>query len=339
MNIQQAKEIPIIDYLKSLGHNPQKIMGKNHWFLSPLRNEKTPSFKVDTHSNLFYDFGIGYGGTIIDFGIKYHSITVSDFLKKLNDNFSFWQQKIVNNNRSEIVKLDGPTDIGSYEPKILETYKTKDIGNNKAITDYINSRKISDQTAQKFLCEIYYQISGKNYFGVGFKNDSDGYEIRNKYFKGCIGKKDITHFKNGCKTVNIFEGVFDFLSWMQMENSCQDSTDFIVLNSLALLPRTEPLLHEYKNTHFYFDNDDAGINAGIHLKEILPKAVDHRMEYIFHKDLNEFFTESYCKDMAKLDRTLHSKPCFRYTQTVLPLAGSFHFVHKTNTNGQKKTYT
>jgi hypothetical protein len=55
MNSQQAKEIPIIDYLNSLGHNPEKIMGKNYWFLSPLRNEKTPSFKVYIHSNLFYD--------------------------------------------------------------------------------------------------------------------------------------------------------------------------------------------------------------------------------------------------------------------------------------------
>lgn len=301
MNIQQVKEISIIDYLNSLGYNPQKIMNKNYWFLSPLRNEKTPSFKVDIHSNLFYDFGIGYGGTIIDFEIKYYSITVSDFLKKLNDNFSFWQQKIVNNNSRGTVKLDSPKDISPYklknlefyEPKNLETYKTKNIGNNKAITDYINSRKINNQIAQKFLCEIYYQISGKNYFGVGFKNDSSGYELRNKYFKGCLGKKDISHFKNGSKTVTLFEGVFDFLSWVQMEDSCQDSADIIVLNSLALLPGTAPLLHKYEDIHFYFDNDEAGINAGIHLKETIPKAIDHRMEYIFYKDLNEYFTESY----------------------------------------------
>jgi DNA primase len=314
MNIQQAKEISIIDYLNYLGYNPQKIMGKNYWFLSPLRNEKTPSFKVDIHSNLFYDFGIGYGGTIIDFGIKYYSITVSDFLNKLNDNFSFWQQKIVNNNRRKIIKIDSPKNIGSYEPKNLENYKITNIGNNKAITDYINSRKINDQTAQRFLCEIYHQISGKYYFGVGFKNDSNGYEIRNKYFKGCIGKKNITHFKNGCKTVKIFEGVFDFLSWVQLKESCQDSTDIIVLNSLALLPGTEPLLHEYETIHFYFDNDEAGINAGIHLKEIILKAIDHRKEYFFYKDLNEYLQNLKAKEVAKLfNRTLHSKPCFRYT--------------------------
>ena len=112
-----------------------------------------------------------------------------------------------------------------------------------------------------------------------------------------------------------------------MENSCQDSTDIIVLNSLALLPGTEPLLHKYEAIHFYFDNDEAGINAGIHLKKVIPKAIDHRVEYLFYKDLNEFFTEAYSIDVAKLNRTLHSKPCFRYTQTVLPLAGGIHFVH------------
>ncbi len=89
-----------------------------------------------------------------------------------------------------------------------------------------------------------------------------------------------------------------------MKNSCQDSTDIIVLNSLALLPGTEPLLHNYEIIHFYIHNDEAGINAGIHLKEAIPKAIDHRMEYLFYKDLNEFFTEYYCKDVAKLNRTL-----------------------------------
>lgn len=313
MNIQQAKEILIIDYLNSLGYNPQKIMGKNYWFLSPFRNEKTPSFKVDVHSNLFYDFGMGYGGTIIDFGIKYYSITVSDFLKKLDDNFSFRKQKLVNNNREELIKIDNLNDIGFYQSKNLETYKTKNIGNNQAITDYIQSRKIKIQIAQKFLCEIYYQISGKHYFGVGFKNGSDGYEIRNKYFKGCIGKKDITHFITGSNSVNIFEGFFDFLSWMQLNNYCQNNTDTIVLNSLALVEKARPLLQKYNSVNLYFDNDEAGINAGIHLKETIPKAIDHRKEYIFYKDLNEYITESCAKDVAKLNRTLHSKPCFRYT--------------------------
>jgi len=327
MNIQQAKEISIIDYLNYLRYFPQKITGKNYWFLSPLRNEKTPSFKVDIHSNLFYDFGIGYGGTIIDFGIKFYNITVSDFLKKLNDNFSFWQRKSADNYFEKKIGSNDSNHLDSCKPTNLETYKTKNIGNNQAITDYTQSRKIEIQIAQKFLCEIYYQISGKHYFGLGFKNNSGGYEIRNKYFKGCIGKKDITHFITGSDSVNIFEGFFDFLSWVQLNNYCQNNTDAIVLNSLALLEKARPLLQKYNSVNLYFDNDEAGINAGTHLKETIPKAIDHRKEYIFYKDLNEYFTESCGEDVAKLKRTLHSKPCFRYTQTDLLLAEGIHFVH------------
>ena len=76
-----------------------------------------------------------------------------------------------------------------------------------------------------------------------------------------------------------------------MKDFCQDNTDIIVLNSLALLPGTKALLHKYEAIHFYFDNDEAGINAGFHLKEKIPKAIDHRMEYIFYKDLKEYFIE------------------------------------------------
>lgn len=284
MNIRQAKEISIIDYLNHLKISPSKINGVNYWYISPFREEKTPSFKVNTNTNLFYDFGIGYGGTIIDFGIKYHDNTVSEFLKHLESNFFFWQQKSTNISFKKKIKTDDSKNIDSYETKNIENYKTKKIGNNQAITDYILSRRIEIEIAQKFLCEIYYQISEKHYFGVGFKNDSNGHEIRNKYFKGCIGKKDITYYKSGTKALNIFEGFFDFLSWMQLNNSCQNNTDIIVLNSLSLLRRIEPTLVGYESVHFYFDNDEAGINAGIRLLEINPEVIDHRTEYIPFKD-------------------------------------------------------
>jgi hypothetical protein len=35
------------------------------WYLSPFRNEATPSFKVNQSANLWYDFGEGKGGTVI----------------------------------------------------------------------------------------------------------------------------------------------------------------------------------------------------------------------------------------------------------------------------------
>jgi len=42
---------------------------------------------------------------------------------------------------------------------------------------------------KRYLEEIYYKIDPKNYFGLSFKNNSGGYEVRNRYFKGSSNRK------------------------------------------------------------------------------------------------------------------------------------------------------
>jgi len=63
----EAKQIDLVDYLAALGHRPQKIRNKDYWYHSPLRDEKTASFKVNRSLNVWYDHGIGKGGNLIDF--------------------------------------------------------------------------------------------------------------------------------------------------------------------------------------------------------------------------------------------------------------------------------
>ena len=57
MNIEDVKQIPIADYLHSLGYSPVKQQGNGLWYKSPLREEHEASFKVNTDRNLWYDFG------------------------------------------------------------------------------------------------------------------------------------------------------------------------------------------------------------------------------------------------------------------------------------------
>ena len=69
MNIQEAKQIKIADYLQSLGYSPVKQQGNCLWYKSPFRqeteasfkvntdrNECTPSFRVNVAKQLWYDF-------------------------------------------------------------------------------------------------------------------------------------------------------------------------------------------------------------------------------------------------------------------------------------------
>jgi hypothetical protein len=49
-----SKQLDPVDYLASLGHQPQKVRNQDYWYLSSLKEEKTPSFKVDRRLNLWY---------------------------------------------------------------------------------------------------------------------------------------------------------------------------------------------------------------------------------------------------------------------------------------------
>lgn len=52
MNIEEAKGIPLEEYLRHMGFTPVKQHGDSIWYCSPFRQEKTPSFKVSESHNL-----------------------------------------------------------------------------------------------------------------------------------------------------------------------------------------------------------------------------------------------------------------------------------------------
>src|SRR3954471_9650630 len=89
LSIEEAKEMDMVNYLSVLGHEPSKIRRNDYWYLSPLRNEKTPSFKVNRRLNRWYDHGLGKGGNLIDFAVLYHNCTVGEFLREVTGHFSF----------------------------------------------------------------------------------------------------------------------------------------------------------------------------------------------------------------------------------------------------------
>ena len=101
MNIQEAKQIRIADYLQSLGYTPVKQQGNSLWYKSPFRQETEASFKVNTELNQWSDYGLGRGGNIIALAEElYASDYVPYLLNKIAEqaphirpvSFSFRQQ-------------------------------------------------------------------------------------------------------------------------------------------------------------------------------------------------------------------------------------------------------
>lgn len=272
MNVSQAKQVPVEQVLYRMGVSPIKNSGFDVWYKSPFREEKTPSFKVNTKINRWYDHGEGFGGNTIDLVIKKSGCTVSEALQYLKDFdvfFSFQQQQIIEENTKK-----------EYEFLLVKNVE------HKALTDYLQSRKILNAFSE--LKEVHYRINDKNYFGIGFQNNSNGFEIRSKYAKMCLGKKDITTILNSSITLRVFEGFFDFLSWKQIEN---ELSDYMILNSINLLKKNIRVFTEYEKIELFLDNDLQGDKATELIKNQFKNVIDCRSLYKCHKDLNEFLTQ------------------------------------------------
>jgi DNA primase len=61
--VEEVKNTDIVDYLSSLGFKPKKITRNDYWYLSPFRDERSPSFKVNRDINRWYDFGVAKAET------------------------------------------------------------------------------------------------------------------------------------------------------------------------------------------------------------------------------------------------------------------------------------
>lgn len=271
MTIQEIKAIPISDFLTSNGYEPVNKKGFKWWYLSPLHTEQTASFKVDLTKNVWYDFGLGKGGNILDLTMElYHTQNISEVMRIMN--------------HSVIIPIQQPIGIRTEEKAAFESVVVKKL-EHPALLQYLSGRGIDSVRAKSQCVEIHYKNGDKNYFAIGFKNDADGYELRNPYFKGCIAPKAITTISNHEATCHVFEGFIDYLSYLILHAEC----DAVVLNSIVNIPCALPILNKYSQICCHLDNDTAGRIATRQIMEVLgAKCTDASNEYGEHKDLNEY---------------------------------------------------
>lgn len=265
MNISDNKTIT--DFLQELGHQPTSVKGNNWWYLSPLRNEHTASFKVDVNKNVWYDFGLGKGGNLrtlvrILFHDSNHELSSFHFSETKNSKTKRPEENCVTFSDITIMELT-----------------------NLSLLNYLKRRGISETIAAKYCKEIHYTYCGKRYYAVGFANRCGGFEIRNAYFKGCISPKDISIITHDGDCCHVFEGFIDFLSYVKLHCDC----DAVVLNSVINVTKALNVLNKYQKVYCHLDNDEAGRNATMQIKRTcVSDVVDASSEYAESKDINEF---------------------------------------------------
>lgn len=77
------ESVDILEYISQFAEFEEK--NGEYWALSPLKEEETPSFSVNTEMNRFYDFSSGKGGNILSFIKSYYKCgdsRAADILRK-----------------------------------------------------------------------------------------------------------------------------------------------------------------------------------------------------------------------------------------------------------------
>lgn len=280
MNCQHIKEIVTIrEVLASFNRFPARENNRCAFYFALDRDEKIPSLSVDFIKNKAFDFGNGKSYDVISIVQQIKKCNVSDALKYLKK-FNFYSAE------------------SCQSPAVSKgkSYQIEKVGDIKhpALIQYLKSRKVLEQN--DLLREIHYLLNDKKCFGLGFANNSGGFEIRNKFSKICLGQKDVTLIRNEitAKTeIVVFEGFMDYLTYRNITASEDLAADHLILNSTAMLFKAFDILKTYHKISLFLDNDPNGRATKGIIAEKFDNVEDCSLIYSEYKDLNEWFCNRY----------------------------------------------
>ena len=316
--IPYSNRISIRDFLAWRGIQPKYERNGYGMYLSPLREERTPSFKVDYVRNLWYDFGLGEGGTLLTLVMRLERCDRYAAIRILSSGEI--RQAESTSLSSGIYERPA---VGGVSPvlrpaavpalRILSDASLR----HPALVGYLASRGIVPPVAAAFCREVRYEINGRAFFAVGFRNDAGGWELRSERFKGGSSPKHITTLDNGSDTAMAFEGFMDFLAYLSLKHPERLRIDAAVLNSVVNLPKAIPFLSRHPVIHAFFDNDEAGRKTTSDLIRLCPRSevIDQSSFYSGHKDVNDYLI-ARIKDRTQKPSTQKNAPETKAVQTL-----------------------
>jgi hypothetical protein len=280
--LDEIRDMDIMSFLAEYGYKPVKENDHKAWYLSPIREgESKPSFYVIIGSNRWVDMGLdGRSHSIIDLVCSMESVDVRGAINILKS-------------KSGIKKFEHK-EI-SKEP-LISVIDTKPV-ENSYLKEYLTERCISkkhwglvEECKFKFKQkELKEGEADKTYFAIGFKNDSGGYELRNKFQKLATSPKDVTTITGTINELSIFEGFFDYLSALEYFGSIMG--DVIILNGLGMLYRIKYKLSGYGVIHSYLDQGNAADKFTDFIRTLNPNLRDHRYLFKGADDFNKFLVK------------------------------------------------
>lgn len=124
--------------------------GSTYFGLCPFHNEKTGSFSVSPHKQMFYCFGCGAGGNVFTFLMKYENFTFTEAMQTLADRVGvdLPQQEMTAAAKREADKKTTLLEINKQAARYFYSLLRSERG-QKAY-GYFRNRELTDETMKKF---------------------------------------------------------------------------------------------------------------------------------------------------------------------------------------------
>lgn len=295
---QEKKQLHSISIIEIMAHYGKRLdHTRSGLYFSPFRDEMNPSFHINESKNSWYDYGTGEGGSLFDFVCKFAGISrgeVYDWLASFRHMVPESEYKAIiapilqRPQHSSKIVIDSASHIFT---------KTK-------LVEYAASRAVSKEILERYCEEVIYHVETapeKQFFAIGFKNNSGGYVLRSSISKKCSSSDittlnpqgELTEKATGNKVL-VFEGFMDFLSWMTDVKQLAPEYDCCILNSVTNIGKALPWIMQHTNIAVFMDNDQAGKDTLQKIMESAQATAEHDIcvydmsrLYEGYNDLNE----------------------------------------------------
>ena len=285
---------PIAGLLAALGARPGKYKNTYH---SPFRKDRDASLHIDPDRNIWYDHGAGIGGGNVDLVMRCKDCTAAEAA-----------QYIHSLPPPAPPKSGTPLPAGGGTPRLARTSLNRIVRvqylHSSYFFEYFRERGISAPLAARYCREVTLRGKplGRTYDNIGFLNNSGGYALKSpsgfksttKAGVSTIDTTGVFSDRPTSVTVTVFEGFFDFLSWLSSAKIEIPSTDVVVLNSVANIGRAIPYLWSHHTVVCCLDHDEAGRNALEAIRSVRtvlrnPTIIDGSLFYFDYNDVNEWW--------------------------------------------------
>lgn len=293
INSYSMKRTTVTDVLIHFGKDVSLF--RNGFMKSPFRDETYPSFHISPSGRGWKDFGDGSGGGIIDLIMRLSGKDRQGAFCILAEieRRDYSQISIPAMSRYRSERKQSPIRIYSTGPMTSED-----------LINYTSTRGIRKSIIEKYCTEIVlrpFRAGGDFTSYIGFPNNDGGYVLRGCRSKRCTSSSPtfINAYgeftpKQSCNCIAVFEGFFDFLSFIQLQadESLILGFDVCVLNSVVNKDKVLSHILNYDVVRLFLDNDRAGQQTVEFFVEKTSESdviiLDESVSYASYNDLNDY---------------------------------------------------